>query len=381
MTARFFYGPMCHAPLRAAVFGREALMLKARLAGHRACWAEGGAFAMLLPGGAGVEGLLALDLTAEDVARLAFFEGGFGHPVREHGVVAEDGRDYRAEVLVPSGDRWRPGAPWSFEGWVARWGPTAVAAAADLMSHFPGGPVEALRRRASQMQSRAGARVRAGEPRPGTESLRRRVDPGDVAVEALRHPYLGYFAVEERDLRFRRFDGTMSAPVTRAAFISGDAAVVLPYDPIRDRVLLVEQFRAGPQARGDANPWLVETVAGRIDGGETPEDAARREALEEAGLTLRTLIAGPRYYPSPAAKGEYIYSFVGLTDLPDGTAGVGGVESEAEDIRGHVVPFARLMELVATGEIDNAPLLILAWWLRDRRAELRAAAGTGPAGA
>lgn len=381
MTARFFYGTMRHAPLRAAVLGHEPRTVNARLAGHRAFWVAGQAFPMLLPGGAGVEGLLAPDLTDADVARLAFFEDGLGYSIREHGLVAEDGREYLAEVVIPADDRWRPGAPWSFDDWVARWGPTAVAAAADHMSHYPGGSAEVLRRRAPQMLCRAGARVRAGAPRPGTESLRRRVGPGDVTVEALRHPYLGYFAVEERDLRFRRFDGSMSVPVTRAAFISGDASVVLPYDPVRDRVLLVEQFRAGPQARGDANPWLIETVAGRIDGGETPQDAARREAREEAGLTFQALIEGPRYYPSPAAKGEYIYSFVGLADLPDATAGIGGVASEAEDIRSHVIPFERLMDLVATGEIDNAPLLILAYWLRDRRAELRAAAGAGQAGA
>jgi nudix-type nucleoside diphosphatase (YffH/AdpP family) len=381
MTAGFFYGTMRHAPLRAAVLGHEPPTVNARLAGHRAFWVEGEAFPMILPGGDGTDGVLVPDLADEDVARLAFFEDGFGYNIREHAVLAEDGREYLAEVFFPFDDRWRPGAPWSFDDWVARWGPTAVAAAVDYMSHYPGGSVEPLRRRAPQMLCRAGARVRASVLRPGTESLRRRVGPGDVTVEALRHPYLGFFAVEERDLRFRRFDGSMSAPLTRAAFISGDASVVLPYDPVRDRVLLVEQFRAGPQARGDANPWLVETVAGRIDGGETPQDAARREAREEAGLAFRALIEGPRYYPSPAAKGEYIYSFVGLADLPDGTAGIGGVESEAEDIRSHVVSFTRLMELVGTGEIDNAPLLILAYWLRDRRAELRAAAGAGQAGA
>ena len=165
----------------------------------------------------------------------------------------------------------------------------------------------------------------------------------------------------------------MSQPVTREAFVSGDASVVLPYDPVRDRVLLIEQFRFGPFARGDTQAWSVEAIAGRIDGGETPEIAARREAREEAGLELHRLIPGPSYYPSPASKTEYLYSFIGLADLPDGITGIHGVATEAEDIRSHLVSFDRLMDLVDSGEIDNAPLVLIALWLARQRDGLRGA--------
>ncbi len=195
--------------------------------------------------------------------------------------------------------------------------------------------------------------------------------PGDVVPLALRRPYSAFFAVEEADFVHRRFDGFVSPPLSRAMFVSGDAAVVLPYDPVRDRVLLIEQFRAGPLARGDANPWLIETIAGRIDGGETPEEAALREAVEEAGVAIRALVPGPRFYPSPGAKSEYLYCFVGLADLPDMAPGQGGLASEGEDIRSHVIPFARMMDLVASGEIDNAPLMLLALWLERERPRLR----------
>lgn len=183
----------------------------------------------------------------------------------------------------------------------------------------------------------------------------------------LSHPYNAYFAVEEHDLNYRRFDGSMGPLLNRAVFISGDASIVLPYDPVRDRVMVIEQFRAGPYARGDANPWLLEAIAGRIDGGETPEEAARREAVEETGLHLKKLLPGPRYYPSPAAKAEYLYSFIGIADLSDDKAGKGGLASESEDIRSHIITFDRLMELVSSGEVDNAPLLVLAYFLQALR--------------
>jgi len=202
-------------------------------------------------------------------------------------------------------------------------------------------------------------------------SLRHRAGPGDVAVRAVRQPYAKFFALAEYDLGWRRFDGGMAPPVERAAFLSGDAVTVLPYDPARDRVLVIEQFRAGPLARGDAQAWQIEAIAGRIDPGETPEEAARREAVEEAGLRLEALEPVARYYPSPGAVSEYIYSYVALTDLPDGSAGVFGVAGEAEDIRGHLVGFDRLMELVATGEIENAPLILTALWLQRERGRLR----------
>lgn len=227
----------------------------------------------------------------------------------------------------------------------------------------------ALARRRGPLAVVAASRLRAAASAPAT--LRHAATPADIAVQALRHPYAAFFAMEERDIAWRRFDGTASPNVTRAVFVSGDAVTVLPYDPRRDRVLVVEQFRAGPQARGDAQPWSIEAVAGRIDPGETPEDAARREAVEEAGLTLAALHFVARYYPSPGAVSEYLYSYVALTDLPDDSAGIFGVEDEAEDIRGHLLSLDALMRLVATGEVENAPLILTTQWLAANRARLR----------
>ena len=110
--------------------------------------------------------------------------------------------------------------------------------------------------------------------------------PKIVTSYANRTVYKGFFSVKEYDLSFTKFDGSKSDVVTRSALISFDAVIVLPYDPIHDHVLLVEQFRAGPFARQEENPWCLEPIAGLIDQGETPEEAGLREAHEEKGLTL-----------------------------------------------------------------------------------------------
>jgi len=215
-------------------------------------------------------------------------------------------------------------------------------------------------------------RARAAQTAPATQ--RRVARAGDVAVLTRTEPYAGFFAVEEQDLRFRRFDGTLSDPVNRATFVAGDAVTVLPYDPVRDRVLLVEQFRVGPHLRGDANPWQLEAIAGRIDPGETVEATAIREAKEEAGIEINRLLPIAGYYPTPGAVTEFLYSYLALVDLPDSAIGTFGLATESEDIRVHLVSFDLLMALCASGEVGNAPTLLSALWLARERPALRAAA-------
>lgn len=373
MTGFFFYGTLRHAPLRRAILGRHVKGSPAQLQGYSVVGAsESPVLAVLLAGSGSVAGDYVPALTDEEMARLDYYQTGFGFHSDTLEILIADGRTITAHVYLLRQDGVQPtDTSWDIDVWRERWAAISVAATEDYMSHFGECASANVRRRFGQMLTRAGARMRAEGLRAGTCAVRRRSSPEDVIRQQLSHPYSAYFAVEEHDLSYRRFDGSMGPRLNRAVFISGDASIVLPYDPVRDRVMVIEQFRAGPYARGDANPWLLEAVAGRIDGGETPEEAARREAVEEAGLHLKTLLPGPRYYPSPAAKAEYLYSFIGIADLSDDKAGVGGLEAEAEDIRSHIIPFDRLMELVASGEVDNAPLLVLAYFLQALRPSLR----------
>ena len=205
----------------------------------------------------------------------------------------------------------------------------------------------------------------AAGPRSGGDVVAPR-GPDDIRVSHDEQPYAGYFAIRKWQLTHRTHDGGMTQPMTREGFVSGDAVVVLPYDPVRDRVLVIEQFRLAPALRQDPQPWLLEPIAGRVDAGETVETAALREAREEAALQIDRLIPGIHHYPSPGALGEFLYMFVGLADLPDDVTGVHGLDSEAEDIRGHLLSRQQLRDMVMAGQITNGPLSMLSLWLENR---------------
>ncbi len=245
----------------------------------------------------------------------------------------------------------------------------SLALAALVMRSFGVVPATQVKARLGSLRVEAASRMRAA----GAAVRGLRVGTGEVETEVPQPSHSGFFGLDVQRLRHRRFDGGMSPWITREVFVVGDAVTVLPYDPLHDRVLLIEQMRVGPLGRGDPLPWQLEAIAGRIDPGETPEDAARREAVEEAGLVLGPLEKVAEYYPTPGAVTEYLYSYVALCDLPDGVAGLFGAEAEAEDIRGLLLSFDELIAALAGGEISNAPLILTVLWLQRERERLRLA--------
>lgn len=381
-TSLFVYGTLRHLPLLEAVIGHplaEAQYHAASFPDHLARWAAGQAFPLLVQeAGAQADGLLLTGLNAQDMARLDFYEGGFGYHLAQVEVQTPRGIA-AAQVWFPEDGLWQAAEPFDLAAWQTRWGAINVAAAVEMMGYFGAFSPAQIARMYPMIHARAASRVaaqRAGVPQDQglpTTGLTR----GDVVPQGLARPYADFFAVEEHHLSFRRFDGTLSSVVKRAVFMASDAAILLPYDPLRDRVLVIEQFRAGPYARGDLSPWPLEPVAGRIDPGETPEEAARREAEEEAGLTLHRLERVSGSYPSPGSTSEYFHIFVGLCDLPDHDRATGGVASEDEDIRSHVLPFAQFLDLLDRDLLTVGPLILAGHWLARHRDRLRAASRAG----
>ena len=182
--------------------------------------------------------------------------------------------------------------------------------------------------------------------------------------------YQGFFSVEERSLSYQKFNNEQSAVLKRSALISSDAVIVLPYDPINDRVLLIEQFRMGPYVKGDEAPWVLEPIAGLIDAGETPESAGIREAREEAHLELKKLVLVARSYPSPGISTEFFHQYIGIVSLPESTKLVSGLASESEDIRSHIFSFKTFFDMISKGEINVGPAILLGLWLSKNRKNL-----------
>jgi ADP-ribose pyrophosphatase len=195
--------------------------------------------------------------------------------------------------------------------------------------------------------------------------------PPDEKAELVEHvaAFQGYFKVGRYFFRHSLHQGGQSPVISREVFERGHAAGVLPYDPIRDEVVLIRQFRAGLYVAG-RHPWGWETVAGIIDEGETPEQVVRREAVEEAGLKIGDL--GPIYnlMLSPGAVSESCALFLGRVDSTS-AGGVFGLESEGEDILVKVVPFAGARAMLDRGEIDNAAAVVALQWLALHRDEVR----------
>ena len=183
--------------------------------------------------------------------------------------------------------------------------------------------------------------------------------------------YKGFFSVEEHDLSYQKFNKEQSTVVTRSALVSSDAVIVLPYDPVNDRILLIEQFRTGPYVKGDENPWILEPIAGLIDSGESPENAGIREAQEEAHLKIEKMELVARSYPSPGISTEFFHQYIGIVELLDSSNLIAGLSSENEDIRSHIFEYEQFFEIIESGKAKVGPLILLGLWLSKNRNRLR----------
>lgn len=191
----------------------------------------------------------------------------------------------------------------------------------------------------------------------------------DVEIIERENCFKGFYKLDRLHLRHRQFSGAMGPQLSRELFVRHNAVCVLPYDPQRDSVVLIEQFRVGAMQKS-SNPWMIELVAGLIDKDEEPEEVARREAIEEANLILGALWPITTYFPSPGGSDELVYLFVGRCDS-EGAGGVHGLAEEGEDIRVSVWPLEDALQAVKDGRINNAASIIALQWLALNRGEVR----------
>lgn len=200
----------------------------------------------------------------------------------------------------------------------------------------------------------------------------------DVEVVRKERVWTGYFHIDRYQLRHRLYRGGWTPPFVREIFERGHAVAVLLYDRTQDRMVLIEQFRPGafvaaraPHVDEPFSPWLIEIVAGIIDEGETPEDVARREAMEEAGCTIGELVPITTILASPGGSTETIVLFLGYVDAP-AEGGVHGLDEEHEDIRVLVASPDEVWSWIDEGRIVNGPALVGLQWFRIHQDRLRA---------
>lgn len=372
MKPIFFYGTLRDPELLGIVIGRAPApgrLVAAWVQGHAAFRHAGEAYPILQPApGATAEGVLFRPETQADRDRLAYFEEA-EYGLADITVQTADGpveaEYFRGMPHAPVSDQ-----PWDFGHWTRHHRLVALEASRELMDHFGRTPAERIDDIWPGIMNRARARASALSGPREAGPLRSGLSEGDLRRLGHVRSWTGYLAVEDHVFSHRRHDGGWTPPLGRTTASWGDAVTILPYDPRRDRVLLIEQFRPGPAARRDPVPWCIEVVAGRIDGEGDAEATARREALEEAGVEIGRIVRLPGYYPTPGLASEYLDCFVGEADLP-GEGGLFGLAEEGEDIRAIVLPLDDALDALEQGGVNTGPAMIPLLWLARHRARLQ----------
>jgi ADP-ribose pyrophosphatase len=181
--------------------------------------------------------------------------------------------------------------------------------------------------------------------------------------------YSGFFRMEKYCLQHTLYAGGWSAAINRELFVRGSCVAVLLYDPERDKVVLIEQFRAGAILQPD-RAWLVEIVAGAIEEGETAIEVAYRESIEEAGCEIQELIVINEFYTTPGGASERITLFCGKIDSTK-VGGIHGLDHEDEDISVRSVDFDEAYRMVESNEIESAIPIIAIQWLALNKEKIR----------
>ena len=184
----------------------------------------------------------------------------------------------------------------------------------------------------------------------------------DVSLKPVKNLFEGFLKVDLYQFEHALFEGGTSQLISREILERGDAVAVLPYDPITDTVLLIEQIRIGA-IKSKQSPWLLECIAGMTDGNEDYEAVVKKEAYEEAGLNLEQLEFMLSYLTSPGGTTERLHLYLARADLATMQSGVYGLDTEGENIKTHIMSVDDALGRLDNGEIDNAATVICMQWL------------------
>ena len=361
----FVFGTLRSDTLRKIVLGRDMSsddICSATIKDFSVYWAKEGPFPVMIQElNSKAHGLVLKNLSEADVERLNYYELGFDYVLGPTWVETHAGLLEASAYFCNRSDM-ATAKLWSFDHWLSDHSEVQYLAAKEFLDFFGTKFGDTAQVMYNSILKRA--EVYANERSSSTSVIEIGPDMNaNVEVEELKREYLGFFALNQIDLKYPFFDNSISEKKSRTILMGSEASLILPYDPILDKVLLVEQFRIGPFCRGDRVPWVYEPVAGMIEFGEKPEEAAKREVYEEAGIQVSNLVKINSGYPNPGEATTYFYNYIGIVDLSDYSPGIYGVRDEGEDIRTHVIDFQQVLDWSISNKLRVLPLNTMVLWL------------------
>ncbi len=177
--------------------------------------------------------------------------------------------------------------------------------------------------------------------------------------------YNGFFKMDKVTFDQTKFNGEKMENVTREVFKRNPVVFLSLFDPKTKMHLITEQVRIGAIVSDQVDsPLVLEPIAGIIDQGETPLDAAVREAKEETGVDvdINSIKIIQEGFTTPGGSSEYAYFATGLFDSTQYVPQEGGVEGEQEDIRSHLITHEKAMEMIFSGKVNALSTAFGIYW-------------------
>ena len=190
----------------------------------------------------------------------------------------------------------------------------------------------------------------------------------DYEILSRQNGFRGFLSIDEIKVKHKLFRGGWSSPITRELMVREGAVGVLLFDPHRDKIILVRQFRVGLLDKA-TTPWALELVAGMIEAGEELEEVAVREVKEESNCDISQLIKICDYYNSPGVSSEKVRLYLGIVASKN-VGGIYGLESENEDIEVVVLSYNDAVNGLKRGYLANAMTIIALQWLELNKSDI-----------
>jgi len=182
----------------------------------------------------------------------------------------------------------------------------------------------------------------------------------DYKIISKKNIYKGFFEMNKLEFTHKKHDGTWSDSVQREVFGGAQVSTLLPYDPKKQEIILIQQFRAGIISK-HKDSYLYEIVAGIIDKNEDPEKTAVRECFEETGCKVNKILPILNYFPSPGASESHYHLYLGEVDSFEGTR-IKGLKNENEDILVSSFKVEKVRSMLKNNLIKNGLTLIALQW-------------------